>query len=101
MATFRFAVLSDVHLGAPRFGLPELALDGLLALEEALDAAASGGAAFVLVAGNLFDRTRVAPEVLAGLEAGDEVVTQGSFLLKTELLKGSIGAGCCEVHPGT
>ncbi len=36
-------------------------------------------------------------EVLEGL-AGDEViVTQGSFILKTELQKGSIGAGCCEV----
>jgi len=26
------------------------------------------------------------------------VVTEGSFLLKTETLKGSIGAGCCEVE---
>ena len=40
-------------------------------------------------------------EVLRGLRPGEEVVTQGSFLLKTELLKGSIGAGCCEVQPGT
>ncbi|MAF26337.1 MAG: efflux transporter periplasmic adaptor subunit, partial [Gemmatimonadetes bacterium] len=39
-------------------------------------------------------------EVLGGLDAGDEVVTQGSFLLKTEILKGSIGAGCCEIDPG-
>jgi len=39
-------------------------------------------------------------EVLSGVEEGDEVVTQGSFLLKTEILKGSIGAGCCEVDPG-
>jgi cobalt-zinc-cadmium efflux system membrane fusion protein len=39
-------------------------------------------------------------EVLSGLAEGEEVVTQGSFLLKTELLKGSIGAGCCEVDPG-
>ncbi len=36
-------------------------------------------------------------EVLSGLNAGDHVVTRGSFLLKTELKKGSIGAGCCEV----
>lgn len=35
------------------------------------------------------------------LAAGDSVVTQGSFLLKTEILKGSIGAGCCEVDPGS
>jgi cobalt-zinc-cadmium efflux system membrane fusion protein len=39
-------------------------------------------------------------EVLSGIEEGEEVVTQGSFLLKTEILKGSIGAGCCEVDPG-
>ena len=39
-------------------------------------------------------------EVLSGLSGGEEVVTQGSFLLKTEILKGSIGAGCCEVDPG-
>ncbi len=40
-------------------------------------------------------------EVLAGVADGEEVVTSGSFLLKTEILKGSIGAGCCEVDPGT
>jgi cobalt-zinc-cadmium efflux system membrane fusion protein len=36
-------------------------------------------------------------EVLHGLSGGETVVTQGSFILKTELRKGSIGAGCCEV----
>lgn len=35
-------------------------------------------------------------EVLQGLEAGEAVVSVGAFVLKTELLKGSIGAGCCE-----
>jgi len=35
-----------------------------------------------------------------GLPPGEAVVTQGSFLLKTEILKGNIGAGCCEVDPG-
>ena len=39
-------------------------------------------------------------EVLSGVSEGEEVVTQGSFLLKTEILKGSIGAGCCEVAAG-
>lgn len=33
--------------------------------------------------------------VTAGLEAGEEIVTTGSFLLKTETLRDSIGAGCC------
>ncbi len=34
-------------------------------------------------------------EITAGLNPHDLVVTTGSFLLKTELSKGSIGAGCC------
>ncbi len=36
-------------------------------------------------------------EVLSGVKPGEVLVTQGSYLLKTEILKGSIGAGCCEV----
>ena len=36
-----------------------------------------------------------------GLTSDEPIVTNGSFLLKTEVLKGSIGAGCCEAHhPG-
>jgi len=33
--------------------------------------------------------------VLSGLSADEWVVVHGSFLLKTELKKSSIGAGCC------
>lgn len=36
-------------------------------------------------------------EVAAGLAAGDVVVTKGSFILKNEILKSAVGAGCCEV----
>ena len=35
-------------------------------------------------------------EVEAGLMEGEIVVTRGSFLLKTEILKSSIGAGCTD-----
>lgn len=34
-----------------------------------------------------------------GVSPGEDVVTTGSFLLKTETLKESIGAGCCEIEP--
>lgn len=40
------------------------------------------------------DRVRIS----GGVAAGDMVVTTGSFLLKTETLKDSIGAGCCDVE---
>ena len=36
-------------------------------------------------------------EVDGGLAPGDPIVTVGAYLLKTELLRDSIGAGCCEV----
>ncbi|HLU46959.1 MAG TPA: efflux RND transporter periplasmic adaptor subunit, partial [Planctomycetota bacterium] len=38
--------------------------------------------------------------VKGGVAEGDVVVTTGSFLLKTEILKESIGAGCCEPRAG-
>jgi RND family efflux transporter MFP subunit len=39
-------------------------------------------------------------EILHGLTLGEPVASRGSFLLKTEILKTNIGAGCCEVEPG-
>ena len=38
-------------------------------------------------------------QVLSGLTPGDEVIVEGAFLLKTELTKTSIGAGCCGLDP--
>ncbi len=38
-------------------------------------------------------------QVTRGLFPGEEVVVDGSFLLKTELKKTSIGAGCCGFEP--
>ncbi len=62
---------------------------------------------FVRIDDDLYETRRVAlgaaandlVEVVAGVRPGERVVTEGSFLLKTETLKGSIGAGCCEVEP--
>jgi cobalt-zinc-cadmium efflux system membrane fusion protein len=36
-------------------------------------------------------------EIRGTLGAGDPIVTEGAFLLRTELSRESIGAGCCEV----
>jgi len=52
-------------------------------------------------------RVQVAPsrgndglvEIASGILPGEEVVVAGSFFLKTETLKDSIGAGCCDVDP--
>lgn len=60
---------------------------------------------FVRVEDDLFETRAVRPgpvragrtEILAGLTPGEEVVTDGAFLLKTHISKGSIGAGCCDV----
>ncbi|MCB2230518.1 efflux RND transporter periplasmic adaptor subunit [bacterium] len=38
-------------------------------------------------------------QVTGGLRPGQEVVVDGAFLLKTELKKSSIGAGCCGLEP--
>jgi cobalt-zinc-cadmium efflux system membrane fusion protein len=38
------------------------------------------------------------PVLIEGdVRAGDAVVTTGAVLLRTEIMPGSIGAGCCEV----
>ncbi len=38
-------------------------------------------------------------QIIKGLKPGEEVVVDGAFLLKTELKKTSIGAGCCAIEP--
>lgn len=58
---------------------------------------------FVRLADDLFEARRVQVgaeadgrvEVTGRLQAGDEIATTGSFMLKTETLRESIGAGCC------
>jgi cobalt-zinc-cadmium efflux system membrane fusion protein len=43
------------------------------------------------------DRDRI--EIRGAVRDGDAVVTEGAFLLRTELSRESIGAGCCEIVP--
>lgn len=38
--------------------------------------------------------------VQGNIKANDEIATTGSFLLKTEIMKDNIGAGCCEADAG-
>lgn len=41
-------------------------------------------------------------QVRGEIEAGQPIVSEGAYLLKTELMRDSIGAGCCEVEgPGS
>ncbi len=73
---------------------------------QAVQRAKSAQLVFVRVAEDVFEARRVEVgagdteliEVSGRLAPGDEVATEGSFLLKTETLKGSIGAGCCDVE---
>lgn len=71
----------------------------------AIQRAKSVRLAFVRLAADEYEarRVQVIPgqweggnvEVGSGIEPGEEIVTAGSFFLKTETLKNSIGAGCC------
>lgn len=59
---------------------------------------------FVRLAPDQYEARRVklglaqgdAVEIVEGVKAGEAVATRGGFLLKTETLKGAIGAGCCD-----
>ena len=95
-------------LRANMYGRGEIALGAarasVMVPREAVQRAGDVQLVFVKKAADLFETRRVKLgvtgeqdiEILAGVTAGEEVVTTGSFLLKTETLKGAIGAGCCE-----
>ena len=71
---------------------------------EAVQRAKGAALVFVRLAEDEFETRRVEEgpsegalvEITKGVRAGEAVVTKGSFLLKTETLKESIGAGCCD-----
>lgn len=97
----------DGTLRANLFGRGRIAVSdpraALLVPRSALQRAREVDVVFVRIADDQFEARRVSAEppdgdrvnVSGRLQAGDEVVTEGSFLLKTETLKDSIGAGCC------
>jgi len=76
----------------------------LLVPKEAVQTAEGQRLVFVDRGGGVFDplpvvvgqHTSTSIEITSGLEPGLRVVTAGAFLLKTEVLKDSIGAGCAD-----
>lgn len=80
-------------------------LVSVLVPRSAVQRARNASIVFVRLADDRFELRRVEIEATEGellgvrgrLVVGDLVVSDGSFLLKTEILKDSMGSGCCEV----
>ncbi|WP_026842950.1 efflux RND transporter periplasmic adaptor subunit [Citrifermentans bremense] len=98
-------------LRANMYGQARIAVGGTrtssLVPQGAIQRAKSVKLAFVRLKPDEFEARRVQVasssggnmvELTSGVEVGEEIVVAGSFLLKTETLKDSIGAGCCEVE---
>lgn len=100
---------ADGALRANVFGRARIAVEDPRAAVQvprsAVQRARSVSLVFIRTGEDTFEARRVKVRAANGdwvsvegrVQAGDEVVTEGSFLLKTETLKESIGAGCCEV----
>jgi cobalt-zinc-cadmium efflux system membrane fusion protein len=82
------------------------ARSGLVVPRGAIQRAEGRSVVFVKRGEALFEPVRVETgdargdevEIVSGLSPGQEVVTTGAFLLKTEIMKESIGAGCCDLE---
>jgi cobalt-zinc-cadmium efflux system membrane fusion protein len=109
-AKARVALANDGGLlRANMFGQARIAIEAdrpaVMVPRSAIQRAKNVHLAFVRTGDEQFETRRVElgisegelVEVTKGLAPGDEVVTTGSFLLKTETSKESIGAGCCAV----
>ena len=98
------------ELRANAYGTARIAVGGerevVIVPQQALQSAKGVDLVFVQLAVDEFETRRVqvirrqgAQVYLSkGVESGEIVVTEGSFLLKTETLTDSIGAGCCDVE---
>lgn len=83
-------------LMVPRAAVQRAEGRAIVFIVDANDAGATIGETYRPVAVTLGDGDAERVQILSGIHEGDEVVTTGAFLLKTEILKGSIGAGCCD-----
>lgn len=99
--TLRANMFGRATLSAPRPANEDSI--AMIVPQSAIQSAKQVHLVFVRVAPDLFEGRRVTPgrqlpesmvEVRGRLTAGEPVVSEGSFLLKTETLKDSIGAGC-------
>jgi membrane fusion protein, heavy metal efflux system len=80
--------------------------EGVVVPRDALQRLDDGWVVFVRVEAGLYEPRAVdrgasigdRVEVNGPIEAGEPVVTTGAFLLKTELRRDAIGAGCCEIE---
>jgi cobalt-zinc-cadmium efflux system membrane fusion protein len=110
-ATARVALKNpDGALRANMFARAEIALANakptVMVPGAAVQRAKGVALVFVRLAADQFEARRVKigltqgdlVEIVEGVKAGEAVATRGSFLLKTETLKGAIGAGCCDVE---
>jgi len=94
---------SDGRLKAGMFADIEIVttvLDNVLLIpDDALQTDGENPIVFVALDGNKFEKRVVKPgleqqgrvQVLEGLKAGEKIVTQGSFILKSEMLKAELG----------
>ncbi len=101
---------TDRALRGNTFGTARIAVTGALPTvvvpASALQTAKGATLVFVRLAEDEYEARRVTVRARSGEEvrlgggvkSGEVVVTVGSFLLKTETLKDSIGAGCCDVE---
>lgn len=99
---------ADGALRANMFGqariLTGAARSGVFVPTAAVQRVKTAFVVFIKAADDVYETRRVtlgarengAVEILTGLRAGEPVATQGSFLLKTEIAKDSIGSGCCD-----
>lgn len=80
---------------------------GLMVPKDAVQWEGCCNVVFVAAGENKFQPHKVAVErgdrshyrVSSGVQAGEMIVVGGSYLLKTELMKGSMGTGCCGLEP--